>query len=273
MGRWVQFFSFIQVIYLLAIMASLLTSTVFIFIDKLSYTEQELYETYQVNQEKLQSEVEYSQAEIYFASYVVKGSVLAVFPAAILIYRSRLLELQTFTTLKKHQGSREGVAYNRCLSLLDYVFCLSRLRQKNYIAYIVFKKRYGARRQKSAEKASVWIILMWFFIMFYYAGLNEFFLTPYYTTQVLMLLFQKITLFIIKMVCFPITFSLYMLFMCLCTNNCRCKGHSDRTMAKFYGQVEIDFHRNLGLDPVIYPHNGLNLLSSNIRQAKKEYQN
>ena len=46
MGRWVQFFSFIQVIYLLAIMASLLTSTVFIFIDKLSYTEQELYETY-----------------------------------------------------------------------------------------------------------------------------------------------------------------------------------------------------------------------------------
>jgi len=42
-------------------------------------------------------------------------------------------------------------------------------------------------------------------------------------------------------------------------------------MAKFYGQVEIDFHRNLGLDPVIYPHNGLNLLSSNIRQAKKEY--
>lgn len=146
MGRWVQFFNFIQVFYLLASMVSLLGSTVFIFIDKFSYTEQELYESYQKNSQLQEPDIEYSQAEIYFASYVLKASVLAVFPAAILIYRSRLLQLQAFTTLKKHQGAREGVAYNQCLSLLDYVFCLSRLRKKPYIEYIVFKKRFGASR-------------------------------------------------------------------------------------------------------------------------------
>lgn len=86
---------------------------------------------------------------------------------------------------------------------------------------------------------------------FYYAGLTSFILSQYYTTQVIILLFQKIVLFVVKVILFPFTFGLYMLYTCICRNKCRCKGHRDGAMGQFRGQVQIDVYRNLGLDPVV----------------------
>ena len=127
---------------------------------------------------------------------------------------------------------RTGVAYNRCLQSLDYIFCCSRLRKKNYIEYIVFVRKYSGSRSKGAEKASIWILCIWFFIQFYYKDLHDLLLTPMYLVQILMLLFQRVSLFMVKVILFPLIFGLYMMWQCICHNRCRCKGHTDRQTMK-----------------------------------------
>mmetsp|Transcript_15920 Transcript_15920/g.20106 ORF Transcript_15920/g.20106 Transcript_15920/m.20106 type:complete len:89 (+) Transcript_15920:968-1234(+) len=81
----------------------------------------------------------YSKKEIFFIFYLVKGLIIAVIPAAILIYRSRLLSLHAFVEIKKHSGRRQGIAYNKCLQVMDAMFCLTRLREKSYIEFIMYR--------------------------------------------------------------------------------------------------------------------------------------
>ena len=173
------------------------------------------------------------------ASYLIKISSVLVLFASFLVYRSRLLSLPAFTTLKKHQGSRQGLAYNRCLQTLDYVFCLSRLRKKNYIEFIIFKKRYRSLRERHAEKASLFILCLWLFVQFYYGNLHDLFLIPQYMTQVILFLYQKLALFILKVVLFPFVYGGYLLCKCICYNKCRCKGQREGQTddETFSGQV------------------------------------
>ena len=49
---------------------------------------------------------EYSKQEIIFIFYFIKGLTIFVVPAAILIYRSRIISLPAFVVIKKHQGRR-----------------------------------------------------------------------------------------------------------------------------------------------------------------------
>ena len=185
MGRWTNAFGFIQVLYLIVLTISISISTIFIIAKQSRMTEESIYMEYKSELESKGEDFEnpeLSQSEIYVASYMIKGSSVLVLIASFLIYRSRLLSLPAFTTLKMHQGKREGLAYNPCLQTLDYVFCLSRLRKKTYIEFIIFKKRYRSVREKHAEKASVFILCLWLFVQFYYENLHDLFLTPLYMT-------------------------------------------------------------------------------------------
>lgn len=70
----------------------------------------------------------YSKSEIKSTIIGLKISIFAVLIAVILIYRSRLVTLRALVIVKKHQGTRDGVAYNKCIQLCDFIFCLSRMR-------------------------------------------------------------------------------------------------------------------------------------------------
>ena len=48
----------------------------------------------------------YSKREIIIIFYAVKALTVLVVPAAILIYRSRIISLPAFVVIKKHQGRR-----------------------------------------------------------------------------------------------------------------------------------------------------------------------
>ena len=222
MGSWINIWSFLQVLMLVCLTISIISSTIYILATLSTIDEQDLFNRYLDDMKEKGIEAELTEREVYVASWLVKGSVLFVIPACLLIYRSRLIQLQAFTTMKKHQGVREGVAYNRCLQSLDSVFCLSRLRKKNYIEYIVYMRKNMASRSKVAEKASLWILGIWLFIQFYYTELHDIFLTPLYMLQVFLLLFQKFALFLIKMILFPFIFGFYALVQCVCYNKCRC---------------------------------------------------
>ena len=228
MGSWINIWSFLQVIMLVCLTISVITSTIYIIAQLSTLDEADLYKKYQIDMEKKNMKAELTKREVYVASWLIKGSVLFVIPACLLIYRSRLVQLQAFTTLKKHQGMRTGVAYNPCLQALDYLFCLSRLRKKNYIDYIVYMRKNKENRSKVAEKASLWILGIWLFIQFYYNDLHDLFLTPLYMLQVLLLLFQKFALFLIKIILFPFIFGFYALVQCVCYNSCRCSSNNNR---------------------------------------------
>ena len=72
---------------------------------KLDLGDDELYQEY-LEDFRLKNvagaEPTYSKHEIVFTNYFIKFLVIAVLPASVLIYRSRLLTLQAFVTLKKH---------------------------------------------------------------------------------------------------------------------------------------------------------------------------
>ena len=57
----------------------------------------------------------YTKFEITIANWFMKINVFMVLPASIFIYRSSLLSFKAFTSLKKHNIDRKGVAYSPCL--------------------------------------------------------------------------------------------------------------------------------------------------------------
>ena len=118
MGHWVSILRFIQVGYLLLVTILIFFYTGMIAFSKLDLGDDELYQEYledfRLNHDAGE-EPTYSKHEIVFTNYFIKFLVIAVLPASVLIYRSRLLTLQAFVMLKKHQGNRQGLAYNPCL--------------------------------------------------------------------------------------------------------------------------------------------------------------
>ena len=121
MGEWNKIFRFIQIFTMLSLMISLIYFTIRILGSRISLDADELYEEYKENlKETIEeygeaSQHEYTRSEVHFTTWLVKLMILAVTPASILIYRSRILSLHAFLTVKQHQGLRRGVAYNRCL--------------------------------------------------------------------------------------------------------------------------------------------------------------
>ena len=90
MGRWTNAWGCIQVIYLILLTISVVLTTLYISAQLFSDSEATLYARYKGELED-PDDPEYTEREVYVASYVVKGSVLFVIPACLLIYRSRLL--------------------------------------------------------------------------------------------------------------------------------------------------------------------------------------
>jgi hypothetical protein len=107
MGRWLMFFKFVQIFSLVALMLALVIYTVKILVSRISLNARELYEEYEEEYEKSQLEEEteehkFTKAEVIFTVYLVKVIIIAILPASILIYRSRLLNLHAFAIVKKH---------------------------------------------------------------------------------------------------------------------------------------------------------------------------
>ena len=105
MGHWIAIVRFIQVGYLLTVTILIFFYTGMIAFSKLDLGDDELYQEYLEDfrlRNEAGAEPTYSKHEIVFTNYFIKFLVIAVLPASVLIYRSRLLTLQAFVTLKKH---------------------------------------------------------------------------------------------------------------------------------------------------------------------------
>ena len=175
------------------------------------------------------------KGEVVLANWLFKAVILALVPASILIYRSRVLSLSAFELIKKHTDNK-GVAYNRCIQLMNNFFIFSGLRSKRYIEYIEFKKANRSAWGKTSETASIACILLWVFIRVWQAPIQDFILPQYYLILNATLLFQKQTLFVIKLGLFAPVFCISLL-----CKSCFCKKRGRQS----------DFWRDLGLDPVI----------------------
>ena len=205
MGGWLRASKVFQVFYLITVMISILITAISSLAKNFEFNNDELYEKYiehfnrQQEEEGLLDEgneipYEYTKFEITMANYFVKFLVTMVLPASVLVYRSRILGLNTFVSLKKHQGAKhkvhlEGVAYNPCLQWCGYLFCCSNLRKMNYIEYITYKSKHLDSRQILSDKAAFYIFFSWLIIQSYYHDINDFFLAPLYMWLLVMLLF------------------------------------------------------------------------------------
>ena len=93
MGSWVNIWSFMQVFILVCLTVSVITSTVYIIAQLSTLDEALLFGEYQKDMKEKGITAALTKREVYVASYIIKGSVLLVIPAALLIYRSRLIQL------------------------------------------------------------------------------------------------------------------------------------------------------------------------------------
>ena len=193
--------------------------TLILFFDRIGDDSESLYQDYL---ESVADDEEnlFSKLEIKVSNIVTKIAIVCVVPATVLIYRSRLLTLQAFQVLKKHQGERKGVAYNRCLQILDIMFCCTSLRTLNYIEYIKIRRKYSQKWGKQAETASVTILVIWISIQYYYDNIEEFSVPRSYLILLLMLLLQKIGMFFLKLALFPVCYLAYAI-ICVCLRCCR----------------------------------------------------
>ena len=104
MNRWVRFFQFFQVVYLIAVIIAFLVLTGMILAEQFSQDEKQLYKEYILDriEEFKENQIPPTESEIAGASYLFKALLFAFVPATLLIYRSRLLTLRAFVDIKKH---------------------------------------------------------------------------------------------------------------------------------------------------------------------------
>lgn len=121
---------------------------------------------------------------------------------------------------------------------MNYFFILCRLSGENYIEFIEFKNKNRGNWSVTSETASIVCILVWTFIRVMHSPVQDFVLPEYYLVFNALILFQKQTLFVIKIVLFGPVF----LINVLC-KKCSCK--------KPKNPISTDYWRELGLDPVI----------------------
>lgn len=118
MSSWVIFFQFFQVFYLIISMIAFLTMTTLMFTNKVSLNADELYQEFVLDNKEYYEEAQIpipSKDQVVLANWLFKGIIVALVPASLLIYRARLCTLHAFVMIKKHQGNKKGVAYNRCV--------------------------------------------------------------------------------------------------------------------------------------------------------------
>lgn len=112
MGGWLRASKVFQVFYMISVMISILVTAISSLAKNFEFNDDELYEKYieHFNEKEQQKSLEggtevayeYTKFEITMANYFVKFLVTMVLPASVMIYRSRILSLNTFVSLKKH---------------------------------------------------------------------------------------------------------------------------------------------------------------------------
>ena len=120
-------------------MGTLTVVTLVLLFDHIDLDATELYILYVENQLELYEGNPPTKNELFLLTIVFRVVIFAVFPAAILIYRGRLLSMVAFMNIKMHQGRRKGLAYSQTIELMNYFYLWSKLRGLNYIQYITFK--------------------------------------------------------------------------------------------------------------------------------------
>ena len=90
-------------------MVLLFIYTLDVLLNKFDLDADSLYNEYLVYLEDLEEEGErdpderkYSKREVFTIFYLVKGLSILVIPASIYVYRSRIISLPAFVSIKKH---------------------------------------------------------------------------------------------------------------------------------------------------------------------------
>lgn len=81
----------------------------------------------------------------------------------------------------------------------------------NYAEYILFRNKNRARRELWAETGQIIVMSVWFGMAFYYQEFEEFFIVEDYMALLLLMNFQKIALFFVKVLFFVPAYLIYKL--------------------------------------------------------------
>lgn len=214
MSRWTHFFAYFQVLFMLAVMINLLTFSGILFAQKLYLDPEEVFRTQVEQKEHLWNDGNPAPTRESLAclSIIFRIVIICVVPAAIFIYRSRLLTLESFLIIKKQRRvQKDGVTHSSSSRLLHILFCCSRLRKLNYIEFVQFRNKNMHRYELVAEFITGGVMLLIAFFYFWNESIDEFKLPWYYLYLINMTLFQKFFTFIFKMLAF---FPVYFLTRC-----------------------------------------------------------
>ena len=136
-----------------------------------------------------------TEKEVQWLSILFRIVIVCVAPCALVIYRSRLLNLHAFTLIKKAKESRviehRGIVYNRMRKLLHIFFCCFPERKLNYIEYVQFKNKNKRRYELWGEVMNIIVVLLIVFFHLWNKQIEEFKLPWYYLLLICLLLAQK----------------------------------------------------------------------------------
>jgi hypothetical protein len=127
-----------------------------------------------------------------------------------------------------HNANRRGLAYNRSIMQLNYLFLLSRMRSQNYTEYILFKKKNKHSYDMMGEYSGVAIIILIIFFRFWRTDIVAYILPNNYLALIIALLFQKQVVFFIKVTIWPVAWILNILYRCIFIAKCRCGKKKQR---------------------------------------------
>ena len=204
MSQWINFCQYFQVFFLICVIVNLMVITGLLFAEKLYLDPREVYQNHVKENEEYfreSNQTPPSLNELAILSIVFRLVIICVVPASMYIYRSRLVTLDAFLTIKKDRGSKQGnsIVYNRSAHFMHIFFLCSRQRKLNYVEYVQFRNLKRDEYEVTGDYATVAVIFLIVFFYLWNETIDEFKLPWYYIFLICLLLAQKQVTFVIKM--------------------------------------------------------------------------
>lgn len=145
-----------------------------------------------------------TRTELAWLSIIFRIVIICIAPGSFFIYHSRLLTLDAFLHLKKHQyqiRSDGEIIYRRGWHF-RVLFCCSSMRKQNYVEYVLWRNKVKHWYELVTEIMTTTIIFIILFYYFWNETIDEFKLPWYYLFMICLLIAQKQVIFLIKALTF-----------------------------------------------------------------------
>lgn len=179
-----------------------------------------------------------TKTELAWLSIIFRIVIICVAPASLLIYHSRLLTLDAFLHLKKHQFEFKSgrMKHRRRWRQLRILFCCSAMRKYNYSEYVQFRNKVKNWYEVMADIVTAAIICLIVFFYNWNVTIDEFKLPFYYLYLVVMLLMQKQVMFLLKTLAFIPVY--------LISRSCRCFRKNRSKLTRGESELHLASYNN-----------------------------